>query len=45
MQSGGEQPIVINIQGDVYDADNFTEKIAEVLPRVAIEQENKGMMY
>ena len=44
MQTPSE-PIVINIQGDVYDADNFTEKIAEVLPRVAIEQQNKGMMY
>ena len=30
---GGEGGITLNIHGDVYDSDNFAEKIAQVLPR------------
>ena len=42
MQSG--EPIVINIQGDVYDGDMFAEKVAEVLPSTGRIMINKGMM-
>ena len=42
MQS--EQPLVINIQGDVYDGDMFAEKVAEVLPNTGRIMINKGMM-
>jgi hypothetical protein len=28
----GSQPITLNIQGDVYDGDNFAEKIGVALP-------------
>jgi len=30
---GNGRGITINIHGDVYDSDNFVEKVAEVLPR------------
>jgi hypothetical protein len=40
----GEQPLVINIQGDVYDSDKFAEKVARVLPQVGREQMDMGMI-
>ena len=32
MLNGGGAGITLNIHGDVYDSDNFAEKISEVLP-------------
>jgi len=39
MLNGGGSGITLNIHGDVYDSDNFAEKISEVLP-TAIRRTN-----
>ena len=39
--SGG---VTINIHGDVYDAEQFTEKVAEVLPAVSTKMVNRGLI-
>ena len=36
---GGDSGITLNIHGDVYDSDNFAQKISEVLP-TAIRRNN-----
>ena len=36
---GSDSGITLNIHGDVYDSDNFAQKISEVLPR-AIRKTN-----
>ena len=41
---GEEGAIVINITGDVYDGDNFAEKVAEVLPNTNRIMMNRGMI-
>jgi hypothetical protein len=41
---GGTEPLVINIHGDVYDADKFAEKVAEILPRTGNIMMNRGMI-
>ena len=40
----GEQPLVINVQGDIYDGDMFAEKVAEVLPNTGRIMINRGMV-
>ena len=39
LNGGGSSGITLNIHGDVYDSDNFAQKISEVLPR-AIRKTN-----
>ena len=39
MLGGASGGITLNIHGDVYDSDNFAEKISEVLP-LAVRKSN-----
>jgi hypothetical protein len=39
MLGGSDSGITLNIHGDVYDSDNFAQKISEVLP-TAIRRNN-----
>jgi TP901 family phage tail tape measure protein len=40
---GGASGITINIEGDVYDGDNFADKIAESLPRAINQAGERGI--
>jgi len=44
MLNGNNQGITLNIQGDVYDGDNFAEKISEVLPNALRKSADYGGM-
>ena len=41
--TGGASGITINIEGDVYDGDNFADKIAESLPRAINQAGQRGI--
>jgi hypothetical protein len=36
--------LTINIHGDIYDAEQFTQKVAEVLPAVGTKMVNRGLI-
>ena len=44
MLNGSNQGITLNIQGDVYDGDNFAEKISEALPNALRKSADYGGM-